>query len=86
MFSFGKSWLVMATGGGKSRSLHEVDAERFMSHEDQFAWLHIVCRVLMGGCSRGGDNWGTTRIPREDWGALALRNIREPPPLGPPPP
>ena len=20
-----------------------------------------------GGCSRGGGNWGTLRIPREDW-------------------
>ena len=28
------------------------------------------CRVLKGGCSRGGCNWGTLRIPREDWGTL----------------
>ena len=27
------------------------------------------------GCSRGGGNWGTLRIPREDWGTLG--NIRE---------
>ena len=33
------------------------------------------CRVLKGGCSRGGGNWGTLRIPREDWGTLG--NIRE---------
>ena len=32
-------------------------------------------RVLKGGCSRGGGNWGTLRIPREDWGTLG--NIRE---------
>ena len=25
-------------------------------------------RVLKGGCPRGGGNWGTLRIPREDWG------------------
>ena len=33
------------------------------------------CRVLKGGCSRGGGNWGTIRIPREDWGTLG--NIRK---------
>ena len=32
---------------------------------------------------RGGGNWGTLRIPREDWGTLG--KIREPPPLGTPP-
>ena len=40
-------------------------------------------RVLKGGVPRGGGNWGTLGIPREDWGALG--NIRETPPLGPPP-
>ena len=30
---------------------------------------------LRGRCSRGGGNWGTLRIPREDWGALG--SIRE---------
>ena len=30
---------------------------------------------LRRGCSRGGGNWGTLRIPREDWGTLG--NIRE---------
>ena len=25
---------------------------------------------LRGGCSRGRGNWGTLRIPREDWGTL----------------
>ena len=34
----------------------------------------LICRVPRGGCSRGG-NWGTLRIPREDWGTLG--NIRE---------
>ncbi len=34
-----------------------------------------TCRVLKGGCSRGRGNWGTLRIPREDWGTLG--NIRE---------
>ena len=32
-------------------------------------------RVLKGGGPRGGGNWGTLRIPREDWGTLG--NIRE---------
>ena len=31
--------------------------------------------LVKGGCPRGGDNWGTLRIPREDWGTLG--NIRE---------
>ena len=30
---------------------------------------------LRGGCPRGGGNWGTLRIPKEDWGTLG--NIRE---------
>ena len=30
----------------------------------------------------GGGNWGTLRIPREDWGTLG--KIREPPPWNPP--
>ena len=34
-----------------------------------------VCKVLKGGCSRGGGNWKTLRTPREDWGTLG--NIRE---------
>ena len=36
-----------------------------------------------GGCTRGGGNWGTLRIPREDWGTLG--NTRKPPLLRPPP-
>ena len=32
-------------------------------------------RILKGGGPRGGGNWGTLRIPREDWGTL--ENIRE---------
>ena len=28
-----------------------------------------------GGVFKGGGNWGTLRIPREDWGTLG--NIRE---------
>ena len=33
-----------------------------------------------GGCSRGGGNWGTLRIPREDWGTLGnIRGITTPP-------
>ena len=34
---------------------------------------------LRGGCSRGGGNWGTLRIPREDWGTLGkIRGITTP--------
>ena len=32
-------------------------------------------RVLKGGCPREGGNWGTLRIPSEDWGTLG--NIRD---------
>ena len=32
-------------------------------------------RVLKGGVFKGRGNWGTLRIPREDWGTLG--NIRE---------
>ena len=31
--------------------------------------------ILKGAGPRGRDNWGTLRIPREDWGTLG--NIRE---------
>ena len=38
--------------------------------------MHILhCRVPKGGVFKGGGNWGTLRIPREDWGTLG--NIRE---------
>ena len=37
--------------------------------------LNTFNRILKGGCSRGGGNWGMLRIPREDWGTLG--NIRE---------
>ena len=33
------------------------------------------CRVPKGGVFKGGGNWRTLRIPREDWGTLG--NIRE---------
>ena len=26
---------------------------------------------------KGGGNWGTLRIPREDWGTLGKMNLRE---------
>jgi len=29
-----------------------------------------IVGFLRGGYSRGGGNWGTLRIPREDWGTL----------------
>ena len=36
---------------------------------------NTIVGFLRGGCSRGGGNWGTLRIFREDWGTLG--NIRE---------
>ena len=36
---------------------------------------YLYCRVPKGGVFKGGGNWGTLRIPREDWGTLG--NIRE---------
>ena len=40
-------------------------------------WMNlcIICRVPKGGVFKGGGNWGTLRIPREDWGTLG--NIGE---------
>ena len=38
--------------------------------EDFTSMLQCHGWVLKGGCSRGGGNWGTLRIPREDWGTL----------------
>ena len=35
-----------------------------------------IVGFLRGGGSRGGGNWGTLRIPREDWGTLGkIRGI-----------
>ena len=48
MFSFGKSWLVMATGGGK----HEVDAERFMRIDSRGCTLFVG--FLWGGVQGEG--------------------------------
>ena len=31
---------------------------------------NVSIGFLRGGCPRGGGNWGTVRIPREDWGTL----------------
>ena len=41
----------------------------------QTAVSFVTCSSLIGflgvpGCPRGGGNWGTLRIPREDWGTL----------------
>ena len=35
---------------------------------------HPIVGFLRGGCSRGGGNWGTLRIPTKDWGTLG--NVR----------
>ena len=37
--------------------------------------IHEFVGFLRGRYSRGGGNWGTLKIPREDWGTLG--NIRD---------
>ena len=37
--------------------------------------LQLSINQLSMGVFKGGGNWGTLRIPREDWGTLG--NIRE---------
>ena len=51
--------------------------KKHLSHaEKQRVWSRsCVVGFLRGGCSRGGGNGGTLRIPGEDWGTLG--NIRE---------
>ena len=45
-----------------------------------------IIGFLRGGCPRGGGNWGTRRIPREDWGASGnITAYWGTPPLGPSP-
>ena len=45
-----------------------------------FPPFSFLVGFLKGGCSRGGGNWGTLRIPREDWGTLGkTRGITTPP-------
>ena len=39
------------------------------------ALMPYIIGFLRGGCPKGGGNWGTLRIPREDLGTLG--NIRE---------
>ena len=41
--------------------------------------LSLFYRVLKWECPRGGTNWGTLRIPREDWGTLGkIRGKKHP--------
>ena len=58
------------------RNVWSLDAEKKHPSETnkESQWI-FFCRILKGGCSRGGCNWGTLRIPRGDWGTLG--NIRE---------
>ena len=59
----------------------------------QLTWRHvrfICCHLVLsslhlqfvgflrGGCSRGGGNWGTLRIPREHWGTLGKTRNHHP--------
>ena len=47
-----------------------------MEKNTQHVFPTSYCRVPKGGgVQGGGGNWGTLRIPREDWGTLG--NIRE---------
>ena len=41
----------------------------------------MVAGFLTGACSRGGGNWGTIRIPREDCGTLGKIWGNHQPPL-----
>ena len=41
----------------------------------KFLGVFFSIGFLRGGCSRGGGNWGSLRIPREDWGSSG--NVRE---------
>ena len=52
----------------------EYDMNFWMIRGSSTQFTDIV-GFLRGGCSRGGGNWGTLRIPREDWGTLG--NILE---------
>ena len=46
--------------------------------ETQRQWFFVG--FFRGEYSRGGGNWGTLRIPREDWGTLGkIRGITTPP-------
>ena len=47
----------------------------FQSSSKIPGWNHQLMKkiwLITGGCSRGGDNWGTLRIPREDWGTYRV--------------
>ena len=49
-----------------------------------FDWGGFVIGFSRGGCSRGGGNWGTLRIPREHWRTLGkIRGITTPPKQNP---
>ena len=50
----------------------EIGQKPELSVHDPGAGESNGCRVLKagGGCSRGRGNWGTLRIPSEDWGTL----------------
>ncbi len=55
--------------GGKHRT------ETMLFFVTGFLNISNIVGFLRVGCSRGGGNWGTLRIPWEDWGTLG--NIRE---------
>ena len=66
----------------KSRGLHgELLSCMLRCLQYLCAYLgYVVGFLLGGGCSRGGGNWGTLRIPRESWGTLGrIRRITTPP-------
>ena len=49
---------------------------RCNSKETQVFFGSLIIGFFRGGCPRGGGNWGTVRIPREDWGKGTLGKIR----------
>ena len=71
----------IVAGGGAYRHWREAMTHGF-EHTGSRLWFSTpqnvaltlgrlgIIAFLRGGCPRGGGNWETLRIPREDWGIL----------------
>ena len=74
----------------KNLSTHTTKIETGQASKPSFCFvnfylLSFFCRLPKGGVFKGGGNWGNPKDSVwEDWGTLG--KIREPPPLGTPPP
>ncbi len=69
------SWHPMASQGCLGH-IHQVEEESSYFRRSKSRYIMVIPalivkpynhRVLKGGCPRGGGDWGTLRIPREDW-------------------